>query len=299
MVEKYENFKTTFKNLTKEEVQSLDSLDIDLDELLISPPDERSSKLYLGIYSEENIREAFEKYGIFQMLKEKGFDDPIIVFDNKSTERQRIAIYFKETDENHLLCETILRRKNIHLNFPFVIGLEEKSFDFLIVDWLYSQNPQKKFSADRKRLPGQIHPGLNMARNVLKLLLLMTKKHNFSGIVNIPEHYHNAQLYSQYFSYLSPTDEAKRKCIERDLLSKYSLSTVSWAVDLNCVYENNSEFRWFVSEQIIPLDKKIIEYFTSEKYNSLVIDNMSNHSYRLDLDKWNDLEKGIEKYICI
>ena len=133
---KYENFKATFKNLTKEEVQSLDSFDIDFDDLFISPPDERTSNLYLGIYSEDNIKMAFKRYGIFQLLKEKGFENIIIVFDNKSSERQRIAIYFEETNEHHLLCETILRRKHIHLKFPFVSGLEEKSFDFLIVDWL-------------------------------------------------------------------------------------------------------------------------------------------------------------------
>lgn len=299
MTEKYQNFKLFFKSLSKEEIQSLDTLDISPEDLLMSPPEERGPELYLGLYSEENIKKLFEKYEIFQMLREKGFDNFKLVLDHKNSERQRLAIYFEKTDDQNLLCEIILRRKDIYLNFPFLTNLENTSFDLLIVDWLYSQNPKKEFDKDRQRLPGQLYPGLNMARNVLKLLSLMTKKFNLDGIINIPEHYHNAQLYSQYFSYLSPVNEARRKCIERDLLQKYPLSTVSWAINLNCVYENDLEFRWFVSEQIIPLNKKLIEYFNSEKYNSLIVENMNKFRYRLDLSKWKTVQKSIEKNICV
>jgi hypothetical protein len=301
MYTKYENLKSIFKNLTKEEIQSLESLDLHLTEedLLFPPPEERGFENFLGVYSEEYIRASFEKYGIFSMLEEKGFNNFKLVIDTKNIDRQRLAIYYEETNENNLLCEIILKRKDLKLNFPFTTGLENNSFNFLIVEWLYSQNPQKSFTEDRKPLPGQKHPGLNMARNVLKLLLIMCKKRKIDGILNIPEHYHNAQLYSKYFSYLSPVNEAKRRAIERDLLSKHELSTVSWGIDLNCVYENKEEFRWFVSEQIIPLNKQLINFFNSPTYNNSISENMTKYLYNIDLDKWDNLKKNIQNYICI
>lgn len=299
MSSKYENFRAIFKNLTKEEIQSLDNLNLSEEDLMISPPEERGPSLYLGLYSEENIKKVFEQYGIFSMLHEKGFNDFKLVLDMKNPDRQRLAIYFEKTDDGHLLCEIILKRKDIHLHFPFETGLESHSFDFLIVEWLYSQNPQKSFDQNRERLPGQKHPGLNMARNVLKLLLFMAKRTGLDGIINIPEHYHNAELYSKYFSYLSPVNEARRRAIKRDLLTNYSLSTVSWAINLECVYENNKDFRWFVSEQIIPLNAQLIRYFNSEKYNSFIEQNIDKYRYSLDLSKWDLLKRNIENDICV
>lgn len=302
MSRKYDNLKSMLANLTKEEIQSLSFLDLGLSEkdLIIPPPDERGYQNFLGIYTDEYIKESFNKYGVFSMLEEKGFTNLKLIIDSKNPDRQRLAMYFDKTEDyDNLLWEIILKRKNIKLNFPFNTGLEDQEYNFLIVEWLYSQNPLKKFTQERKRLPGQKHPGLNMARNVLKLLLIMCKKRGFDGILNIPEHFHNAQLYSKYFSYLSPINEARRKAIERDLLSKYDLSTVSWAIDLDCVYENNDKFRWFVSEQIIGMDKDIINYFNSSKYNSSVSENITKYSYTLDIDKWLSVKEGIDNYLCI
>lgn len=293
MSNKYANLRSIFQNLTKEEIQSLEILDLGLKEedLLISNDEYKGNDKLLGIYSEEYIIDFFQKYGIYSMLEEKGFQDFKLILDTKNLDRQRLAIYYEKTIDDNLLCEIILKRKEIKLNFSFETYLQDKYFNFLIVEWLYSQNPQKQFTKERNPLPGQKYPGLNMARNVLKLLLLMSKERGFDGILNIPEHYHNAQLYSKYFSYLSPINEARRKSIEIDLLEKYDLSTVSWAIDLNCVKENEQIFRWFVSEQIIPLNKSLINYFYSDKYLDFVMINSSKYRYSLDFDKWNSVKK--------
>lgn len=302
MSRKYDVLKSILGGFTKEELQTLSFLDLGLteDDLISLSPDHRNSEKFLDIYTEDYIEEAFKKYGIFSLLEEKGFENLKIILDTQNTDRQRLAIYFENTNNyDNLLCEIILKRKIVKLDFTFNTFFEDKEYNFLIVEWLYSQNPLKKFTNNRKRLPGQKHPGLNMARNVLKLLLIVARKKGFDGILNIPEHYHNAQLYSKYFSYLSPLNEAKRRAIERDLLSKYDLSTVSWAIYLDCVSENNNSFRWFIAEQIIGLNKDIINYFSSEKYENYVSKYLSDYTYTLNIDKWESVKKDIENYICI
>ena len=89
--------------------------------------------------------------------------------------------------------------------------------------------------------------------------------------------------------------EAKRLAITRDLLSLHSLSKVSWAIELDCVLENDSLFQWKASEQIIPLDRDLKDYFKSHDYMQYVEQATGNFLYRFDEKKWMKKAVEIEK----
>jgi hypothetical protein len=148
------------------------------------------------------------------------------------------------------------------------------------------QNPLVNFSPDKPRLPGQKYPGLGMGEMVMEILTIMAGRLRTAGLLNVPEHFHNAQMYSSQFSYIDPVHEARRLAISRDLLTENTLSKVSWAIDLDCVKENNKPFQWSGSEQVIPLDRDLKDYFSSRDYKQFVEKTTGELSYTLDQDKW-------------
>jgi len=250
------------------------------DDVFFSEFHNSSSMLFLGYYSKDGIKLALEKYGIFDILRKKGLDNFEIFIDTKDTSRQRLSLY---SDDN-LLGEVVLGTKNFILNSNFKTKYNGQKFDILAIEWMCLQNTHKKFTKERQCLPGQTYVGLGIGKFIMELIIIMCKRLKLSALLNIPEYFHNAYMYSIYFKYLEPEYEGKVKAIARDLLKKYTLAEVSWAIDLNCVYENNKPFEWFISKQIIPINPKLKNYCNSYKYKKLAKISYLNNHYTLDIN---------------
>lgn len=282
------------RRLTTHQLRRLQETDVALgyDELFIRDSDKGVSPYFLGYYSPSGLQYALEKYGFFKLLKKKGFDNLKITINTKDPYKQCLALHNGKKDRDHLLCELIVKRKNITVYPPFPATIYGRNFEVIAVEWLLLQDPRAPFQKDRPRLPGQEYPGLSMGEMAMELLVIMSGRLRTAGLVNKPEHFHNAQMYSSHFRYIDPIHEAKRQAIARDLLKVYSLSEVSWAVDLNCVTENGEPFQWQGSDQIIPLDRDLKEYLRSDKYKKIVMNTRNDLHYQIDLKKWG--QKKIE-----
>lgn len=271
-------FKNIFNNISKFQLQKKqeDELLFDLEKAL-SNREQRNTDLFLGYYSPYGVEYAFKKYGIFETLNNIGFNNLSIKIDYLDFSRNKLSLYFDQIDSEHLLTEIILKReyKDIDL-FEF-----HKHYEFLFVEWLYSQNPKIDFSENKPKLPGQKYPGLHTGKIILELLIMTSKRLKLSGIINIPQYFHNAQIYSKRFSIYDPFIEGKRKAIERDLLSQYTLSKVSWSIEENKVYENGKLFHWEPTLQIVPLRSSLYKYFGSDKYKKIVKDTMNSFIYEI------------------
>lgn len=273
-----EKFKSIYHKISKIELQKREESEENIDlEQILSNREQRNTDFFLGYYSPYGIEYAFESYGIFYTLNKLGFYNLKMKVEYLDFTRHKLSMYYEENNQEYLLSEIILRREfqDIEL-FDF-----HKHYEFLIVDWLYSQNPKKEFTNHRPQLPGQKYPGLHTGKIILELLILTSKRLKLSGIINIPQYFHNAQIYSKRFYIYSPVMEGKRLAIERDLLSKYNLATVSWGIEKNQVYENNKPFTWDPTLQIVPLRKSLYKYFNSSKYKKIVKETLNNFSYEL------------------
>lgn len=278
------------KTLTTHQLTQLreNDVNLELDNFISRDPESRGTQFFLGFYSKSGVELALEKYGVFSDLKKRGFQNPKLEINSIDPFRQRLCIHNKAEGKRDLLVEVILKRKHFTAHSPFPSKVNGRNYEFLCVEWLSMQDPRAKFTAERPRLPGQEHPGLKAGRIAFELLTLTCKRLRLAGILNIPEYFHNAQIYSKTFHFLNPEFEGKRRAIEHDLMKGNSLAAISWAIDLHCVKENNKPFRWFISELMMPLDRDLREYFSSNEYQDRVSDALENNRYALDQDCWSD-----------
>ena len=275
------------RRLTTHQLRRLQEKDVSLgfDSLFTTSETERGSPYFLGYYSPSGIKYALEKYGLFEFLEKKGFRDLRLTINTSDPYKQRIAIHSEKKHPDHLLGELVVKRKHITIYPPFPTLIHGRDFEVIAVEWLCMQNPRAEFPPEKPRLPGQKYPGLGIGEMVMEILVIMCGRLRTAGLVNTPEHFHNAQMYSTQFRYLEPLCEGKRRAIERDLLSKYSLSEVSWGIDLECVKENGKTFTWPNYDQIIPLDRDLKDYFESKEYHNHLQKHMEEYHYDMDYKK--------------
>eukprot|EP01105_Mastigella_eilhardi_P025312 TRINITY_DN6848_c0_g1_i1.p1 TRINITY_DN6848_c0_g1~~TRINITY_DN6848_c0_g1_i1.p1 ORF type:complete len:739 (+),score=164.63 TRINITY_DN6848_c0_g1_i1:103-2217(+) len=124
----------------------------------------------------------------------------------------------------------------------------------LAVEWVRAQDPARDFPKTPKgtsavnssagardkhsnRLPGQLKPSIGVARELDSIMLHLARTKKCDGIMNIPEYWHNALLYSSFpanpYFFLNPAFEGYVRAIGRDLaedIKTRGLPAVAWAV---------------------------------------------------------------------
>ncbi len=238
------------------------TLDLDTDDLF-AEPDQRGSSLFMGKYTEDEIQNALKHFGIYSYLKRNGFYPVKLWTDFSNPYKHRIVLYKDQLKNQNILIELVLQKKLIPLDIPQIIS---DTLPFLSIEWLLLQNPDRPFSPSRPRLPGQTYPGLGIGKKVLTLIMLLAMDLRTSGLLNIPEHFHNAAMYSRRFFFLSSEQEAIVRKLNATLVKKYGLATISWAIDRNCILMNGKPFQWSGTPQIIPGDPTLKNYFHSRQY---------------------------------
>lgn len=257
--------------LQREAPEDLKFSEDDLLELNIMG-EERGAKnrRFLGFFTLNGIEYVFKKFGIFRELKKRGFNHIVFKLNTRDPYRQGISFYFDTVDPKHLLGEIICQIQPIKFDFPSNPQIHQKPIRALRIEWLGLQNPRKKFDKKRPKLPGQNHPGLGLGLQIFELVVLMAKRLECDAILNIPEHYHNAALYSPEFFYVNPVFEGYLQAIIRDLDQKWPMAHISLAFDKGCVMhkESGEPFPWFSGEQLTPLNSSLMDYFSTKKYKT-------------------------------
>ena len=111
---------------------------------------------------------------------------------------------------------------------------------------------------------------------------------NLAGLINIPEHFHNAKFYSKIFKYINPETQAKFKALNRDL-KHLPIDVATWAIDWDCVTDkaNNKPFKWIVDKQIVPMDFRLKKIFNNGEYSNHVKKLIKNYNYEFNEKLFN------------
>ncbi len=255
---------------------------------------QRSEGLFLGFYSKKGIQNAFEKYGVLEDLKARGFKNLIFEIDTNDPYIHRLVIYDGKKDSNRLVVEVVLRKKIVEISMPFAHSLNGKMFETLAIEWLCMQNPYKKFSKERPRLPGQQFPGLGMASKAVEILIMTAWRLHLAGLLNTPDHFHNAYLYSRIFYYLNPEHQAKFQALYRDL-KDMSIEDISWAMEWKAIVDaqTGKPAEWIIGEQIVPLHSDLKDLFESKEYHRWVEKQSKTYRFYLDKKKFEEMKAKV------
>ncbi len=248
----------------------------------------RGHNFFLGFYSHKGFELIVRKYGILKTLEEIGFKNVEYKIDTSDLYIHKVTFY----DKKRMLIEAVLKRESKTLDLPFYPKADGKRITILSIEWLSMQNPDADFSIERPRLPGQQYPGLGLASRAVELLMIAAWRLKLAGLVNKPQQYHNAFLYSKIFYYLNPEHQAKLMAISRDT-KRYPLNKTAWAVEWGALIDEveNKPFVWSASEQIVPLDIELKKAFNSWEYRRLVKKLSEKYKFRIDEDKYIKIKK--------
>jgi hypothetical protein len=258
------------------------SIRIDENELDGTFGDTRGGTKFLNRYSEADIRRAIGDGPLGAKLSEFGFPDWTVELDLSDPFNHYLYVRSPQyPDKRQYLIYIIVRTDQcifkVASHSPQGLAFIREncavdSLDVLYIRWLSLQNPGKQFTADRPRLPGQQFPGSGLGRTFLLELRKWCLKVGRDGILNDPEHFHNAVLYKGFY-FMDPYQQAQFNRMMHDLddeIRKKSLATVSWAVGTGALRLSGTPFPWNMGEHVLPLSRKMISYFHSCQYTDTV-----------------------------
>jgi hypothetical protein len=246
----------------------------------------KNPTLWLGRYTADDIRHLLEKFDILSALKAKGFAQIAIAIEPLDRFMQALKIFSGIQTVENLLAE--FRLREVSFSHPHLAI--DSPLRMLKLEWLMLQNPQVDFSAERPHLPGQRHPGLGLAKRVLRMLVHLAEANRLAGVVNFPEFFHNAYFYLEYFYYCNPQLKGVVLALRRDL-HELSLAQLSWAIYRGCVIDANTSepYEWQADALIMPLDEQIKKQFHSAEYEKIVYATMAAASFVLNQKKFEQL----------
>jgi len=236
-------------------------------EILYDLTRENPGNCLFGRYDEQKVLAIAEKAGLMRGLARLGYNDPILSLSCADPSDQRICLYAGEQTRERLLLELRLNLSNYHLKRKIGSFGKETCFRMLMLLWLVLSDPDRDFSLERPRLPGQNRPGLGLLNEVFFLLRTFARELSVDGMLDMPENYHTALFYSRIFRYLDPEVEGRFLAITRDLKG-VPLSLASDAIRRNCLFDLSTGqlLPWQASEQVMTERGLLRRFFNSREY---------------------------------
>ncbi len=253
------------------------------------------TNLFLGRLSKDEVEKILADSGLWKLLEQRGFKNPILKIDASNVLEHRVIVYDSREHPGRLLIEVRLREGVFHPKKCFVEGFGDLTdIPMILIDWLTLQDPTRDFTEDRPRLVHQRKPGLGIFYDFTGLVDTLAETAGKEAVMDIPEHYHGALFYSRLFKFWDPSMEGKLKAMKRDFKSR-PLWKVSWAVFLDClINETTGETeKWQPGEQIKPVSKRLKKYFDHPDYKKQVEEAYERNRFSLNEGK---LEKAMAEY---
>lgn len=242
------------------------------------------SPLFLGRFTADQVLKILEQFEILSEIYKKGYSDIRLKMTARSKCESYLGLFDGDPAENRLLFEMVINEGSFKPKPGLLIAGMFPRMELLFIEWLLMQDIRRPFSPDKPRLPGQNHPGLGVSRKVVNFLTDLAQKMGKDGILNHPEYLHNALFYAIRFMFIDPEKQGEIMAIRRALLSRYSLSEVSFASYFNAIYDKDSKemIVWRPTEQICPISPKLRSYFESVDYKSEVLSRANELQLAID-----------------
>lgn len=266
------------------------------------PRDLFTSDRFLGLYDEKGIVALLEKSGMKEILSRKGYRDLRIQLANQDNYTSRLYVSSESrSGEDVRIVELIVREGVFRPKQTFVPDFDFRNgLSMLLIEWLALQDPAASFTPERPRLPGQQYPGLGGLKNMQEVLYMLGRDLDKDAIIDIPEFYHAAviysrlysEIYSRMYSFFSPIDAGTLGAIMRDF-SNVPLAEMSFAVTFDCLLDarTGEPFSWKPSEQMYPISRRLNRYFERREYQEQLEATMNELSFVMDRERYERLRE--------
>ncbi len=243
--------------------------------------------LFLNRYGHGEILELLERIGLMDCLHESGFTRPLLLIDRNPGHIHYLKLFDRREAPERLLIELRLSEMIYTPDERHIKGIIPKqTYKAIAVEWLSLQNPRLEFNRERPRLPGQNYPGLGAVRHMATLLETFAGDLMADAVLDVPEKFHAAVMYSGKFMFMDPAREGMMRAVLRDLGS-HPLADLSWGFVTGTIRDMKTKkpVSFGPSEQLLPAADSLARYFTSREYRKRVEDEMSRIHLVLDEER--------------
>eukprot|EP01029_Cantina_marsupialis_P028936 TRINITY_DN778209_c0_g1_i1.p1 TRINITY_DN778209_c0_g1~~TRINITY_DN778209_c0_g1_i1.p1 ORF type:complete len:366 (-),score=72.15 TRINITY_DN778209_c0_g1_i1:506-1603(-) len=268
----------------------------------------KKSEKFLNEYSKEDCEKLFEVSGVRKVMEDKGLMPMVLSMDTDDNFVHTLFLYCHNEIHRPDHCCTQLaiskgpgkmrikslktfeesKYKTLGLDTfeeegrKLMVNVLHSTIDAITIRWLLSQNPHVQFTGTethlegpRPQMPGQKHPGLGVAKLLLKTIFGISKEKGRDCVVNIPEHFHNAALYSiKGCFFINPFFEGLFQTMVRDLtpdIEHMGMAAVSYAFKEGKIKDQEGRVMfWHPQEMVFPLSKRMKEFVKSKEYTDVV-----------------------------
>jgi len=249
---------------------------------------EKVSALFLGSFELDLIRRALDRFGIAKRLAEIGYTDLEFHFRPHGPFEHFLTIRDGSDPDKPQIGEVVLKESRSIPAEQHLPELHLPSLSLLSIEWILMQHIHGQFTAERRRLPGQNHPGLGIGTQVVELLRWVAKIMRKDGLMNIPEYFHNAIFYAKWFFFLDPKVQGAMEAVYEQLTAQgRDICDISFAAYFDCLIDEKTgaPFAWTPHEQILPISETLIDYFKHPTYARLVDERRESLSITLNAHK--------------
>lgn len=274
-----------------DETFSLDDLDL---------LDKDRGRRFLDFYGDEGLRRAFEAYGLFDALRDRGWGD-FRLETQAHDDRHTLLLDGKHGRSGDVdrLVELVVRRDRLVVTpVEGYSGSLDDGYPVLTVDWLSLRNPAGHFHEDRMRLPGQDAPGLGVGERVLEMLYRAADRLELDGLVTVAEYVHNALLYARELPFVDPWYQGQLDALRALLLEREELSfaQAAWAMHWGYVLDvDDCVVRWKGEAMISTHQPELTAYLGSDGYAASAhrtANDLRYHLRRMAFDEQWARERG-------
>lgn len=247
-------FRRIYEHLSGAELAVSEDQELSLEDLGLDADQDARVDLVFGTYSHQGLHKALRAYGLIQRVEERvgplelrlQCEDPF---------RPRFTLWSRCLHAP--VADVALRRAS-----GAEVGLagELASAPLLYLDSLLLQDPGRPFDWSRPPLPGQQHPGLNIAGQVLELLLLMARRIGAEGLALVPATFAAACVYERRFLFVDPAQQERFLAL-REAGRQHPRWLLAWAVELGCFRDAQGQPALYLPTPMLsPLSRRLAQH---------------------------------------
>lgn len=251
-------FRRIYEHLSGAELAVSEEQDLSLEDLGLDADQDARVDLVFGTYSHQGLRKALDAYGLLQRVEERVGEPLEMRIQCEDPFRPRFVLWNRCLHAP--VADVALRRAS-----GAEVGLtgELATAPLLYLDSLLLQDPGRPFDWSRPPLPGQQHPGLNIAGQVLDLLLLMARRIGAEGMALVPATFAAACVYERRFLFVDGDAQARFLSL-REAGRQYPRWLLAWAVELGCFRDTEGQPALYLPTPMLsPLSRRLAQHLDS------------------------------------